>query len=403
MSEDSYTEVSSQSWFGRIGNALKGIIVGLILIAVAFVLLFWNEGRAVKRHKTLQEGSGVVVSVSSEAVDQANQGKLVHMSGRAQTDETLQDPVFGINAQAIRLHRKVEMYQWRESSESEERKKLGGGTETVTTYNYNKTWSESPINSGDFRKPEGHQNPSGMPYRSEDFQANTVTVGGFTLSAQQVGMIQSFTPLPPDADYRMPERLGADAKVSGNGIYIGNTPSNPQIGDLRISFAQVLPTEISLVAQQAGSSFIPYQAKAGGTILLLVTGLHGASEMFAEAERQNTMLTWILRLVGFILMLFGFKMVLAPLAVFADVVPMFGNIVEAGTGLIAGLIAGILSFLTIGIAWLFYRPILAVVLFAAAGGLGYLIVSKLRKAKAAPQQQPMQAEGPPPPPPPPGA
>ena len=45
---DSYSESSSQSWFERLGNAFKGILVGLVMIVVAFVVLFWNEGRAVR-------------------------------------------------------------------------------------------------------------------------------------------------------------------------------------------------------------------------------------------------------------------------------------------------------------------------------------------------------------------
>ena len=67
MSNDSYTEVSSQSWFGRIGNAFKGILVGLILVAIAFGLLFWNEGRAVKRYKTLKEGGGAFLYITGSS------------------------------------------------------------------------------------------------------------------------------------------------------------------------------------------------------------------------------------------------------------------------------------------------------------------------------------------------
>ena len=34
MSEDSFTEVTSESWFGRIGGAIKGILLGLVLFAM---------------------------------------------------------------------------------------------------------------------------------------------------------------------------------------------------------------------------------------------------------------------------------------------------------------------------------------------------------------------------------
>ena len=48
---DQFTEVEHVSWFGRIGGAFKGILVGLIMFVAAFPLLFWNEGRSVKNTK----------------------------------------------------------------------------------------------------------------------------------------------------------------------------------------------------------------------------------------------------------------------------------------------------------------------------------------------------------------
>ena len=48
-----FQEVTHQSWFSRIGRAIKGVVVGLVMFAVSFPLLFWNEGRAVRRYKTL--------------------------------------------------------------------------------------------------------------------------------------------------------------------------------------------------------------------------------------------------------------------------------------------------------------------------------------------------------------
>ena len=63
----------------------------------------------------------------------------------ATTSEILVDPSFGVAQQAIHLERRVSMYQWRESRESKTEKKLGGGTETITTYSYSKGWSDRPI------------------------------------------------------------------------------------------------------------------------------------------------------------------------------------------------------------------------------------------------------------------
>jgi len=392
MSNDSYTEVTSKSWFGRIGNAFKGILAGLVLVAIAFYLLFWNEGRAVKRYKTLQEGGGTVISVAADNVDPGNQGKLVHLTGRAVSDETLRDPEFGVASQAIKLRRVAEMYQWQEESRSEEKKKLGGGTETTTTYTYSKTWSTDHIPSGNFKVPEGHANPGQMAYQSQELAAAKVSIGAFTLSPSLVSQMRDYTPLALGPDYTLPSALAGKGKASGNSIYLGKDPGTPQVGDIRLSFQEVKPMEISLVARQVNATFEPYRAKAGGTIELLEAGSHSAEGMFQQAQKSNTILTWALRAAGFFLMMIGLQLILGPLPVLADVVPLFGTIVGAGTGFIAALIAAILSFCTIAVAWIVYRPLIGIILLVVAGAIAFLLLTRLRKA-------PRAAAAPPPPPP----
>jgi hypothetical protein len=392
MSEDSYTEVSSESWFSRIGGAFKGIIVGIIFFLAAFVLLFWNEYHAVKTYKTLKEGSGAVVSVNS--FDPANAGKLVHVSGKAVTEATLADPVFGMSANALKLRRKVEMHQWHESVREETKKKLGGSTETVKTYSYSKIWSENSISSSSFKKPEGHENPGSMPYQSEGRMADKVTLGAFTLPPSLVSQISSSQPLPVSSTIPLPEELAGKAKRHDGGFYLGNDPAAPQVGDVRITFEIVPQQEVSVIAQQAGSSFVPYQTKAGGTIELLQDGIKTAEAMFQKAQSDNALMTWILRAVGFVLMFAGLSMMFKLLSVIADVLPFLGGIVETGTGVIAFLIAGVLSLLTIAAAWIISRPLLGAGLLAAAVALAVLVKGKLGRTK---MPQPHAAMPPPPP------
>lgn len=383
MSEDSYTEVTHESWFSRIGDSIKGFLVGLVLFIVAFPLLFWGEGRAVKRYKTLKEGAGAVVSVTSNSVDPANTGKLIHTTGKAVTDATLTDPVFAVSANALKLKRIVEMYQWEERSQSKTKKKLGGGTETVTTYSYNKTWSDRLINSSEFKKMTEHQNPGAMLYESTEQIADEVTLGAYVLPASLVEKIQNFVALPVANDMLLPEQLKGEAKLHDAGFYIGAYPESPQVGDTRIKFKIVKPTEVSVIAKQVDHTFKPYATKVGGTIELLQSGLHTADEMIQKAQANNRMLTWILRLVGFILMLFGLNMIFKPLSVIADVLPILGDIVGAGTGIISFLLAAILSLTTIAIAWIVYRPLLGGILLTLALSLTVAIRGKLKSSKVA--------------------
>lgn len=381
MPEDRFTEVTSQSWFSRIGGAIKGILLGLALFLLAFPLLFWNEGRSLTTYKSLKEGGSTVVSVASDSIDPANAGKLIHLSGFADTKATLTDEDFGVSVNALKLRRNSEMYQWKEESSSETSKKLGGGTETVTEYTYTRVWSEKVINSDNFKRSQGHQNPGAIPYSSREQAADRVTLDAFTLSPSLLSKINSFEPLLISSETPLPEALKNKAQVYDAGFYIGTEAANPQVGDVRIKFEMVKPVDVSVIAKQVGNSFAPYVTKASGSIELLQVGEHSADAMIAEAQASNKMLTWLLRLAGFICMTVGLNLILRPLSVVADVLPIVGTIVGAGTGLVAALIAAPASLLTIAIAWLFYRPLLGITLIVIAIALTVVLKRKLKAAK----------------------
>src|SRR5687768_4768732 len=130
---DRFVEVSSQGWLSRIIASIVGVVFGVGMFIAGFPVLWWNEGRAVRTARSLEEGAGAVVPVSPARVDPANEGKLVHLSGRATTSEILADPLFKVSANALRLRREVQMYQWTESSSTETRERLGGTEEKITT------------------------------------------------------------------------------------------------------------------------------------------------------------------------------------------------------------------------------------------------------------------------------
>ena len=383
MSDDSFSEVTETSWFSRIGNSIKGILVGIVMFCIGVFLLFWNEGRAVERTKSLKEGEGAVVSVASDKVDSANEGKLVHLIGTATTDEVLSDEAFGQSENALKLRREVEMYQWEENEQRKEEKKLGGGTRTVTTYTYDKTWSDRAISSANFKKPEGHENPGNMEFSSKEVLANKATLGAFRLSSSLLSRISKYEPIQVSEE-NLPETIKTRSTTSGDTVYIGQNPSSPAIGDMRVLFSVVKPLEISVVSKQVQNTFEAYQAKAGGSVELLAVGASSAENMFKAAHESNRIMTWILRAVGFFLVSLGLRTVLAPLAVLADVVPLFGSIVGAGLGIIAFVTGAAVSLLTIAIAWIFYRPVLGIALLIAAGGLFFYAASRAKKADSNP-------------------
>ena len=120
------SETETVSWFSRLRDALGGLVAGVVLVPVALFLLFWNEGRAVKEAQALEEGAKNVVAADPAAVDAAKEGRLVHLIGLADPRGELADPAFAVSARALRLRRKVEMYQWRQSEGTKTIKNVGG-------------------------------------------------------------------------------------------------------------------------------------------------------------------------------------------------------------------------------------------------------------------------------------
>lgn len=158
-----------------------------------------------------------------------------------------------------------------------------------------------------------------------------------------------------------------------------------QIGDVRVQWSFVAPQRtISLVAVQVNNTFEPYTAEdGGGEVDLLTDGVKSAKAMFNDAKSANTMLTWILRGVGFFAMFIGLSMLVAPLEVICDVLPFLGNIVGAVSKGVCFVIALVISLLDIALAWLFYRPVVGIILLAAVVGVIYL-AKKARSKKSAP-------------------
>ncbi|MGN0866986.1 MAG: TMEM43 family protein [Oligosphaeraceae bacterium] len=391
-------EKTTIGYGSRLGSSLKGIFTGILMVLAGIVLLWWNEGRSVRRYKALKEGASNVISISADQVLPENEGKLVHLTAPAVTQETLQDSDFGLALPgALRLERKVEMYQWEEQSETREEEKLGGKVEKTTTYTYEKVWSSTLVDSRNFKEP-GHENPARLLVPGKTVVPARVTVGAFRLTPEQIRAVGGAREMEFAADYQVPEmpasllQVYQAPRVSQREIYFPVKRAKeaqagedaPEIGDIRVSFQVVDSHDISLVYVQKGDSFAVYQAKTG-TVALQADGIKTADEMFTSAQNANKMITWLLRLAGFLLLFIGFQTIFKPIQVLASVLPFLGRMVGAGTSAISFLLALPISLLVIALAWLFYRPVLAIVLLLAVAASLYglkSVFAKLKKPEA---------------------
>jgi hypothetical protein len=387
---DQVTRTTTTSWFSRVGSAFAGIIVGLALILGCVFGLSWNEGNAVKTARGLTEGSGLVVEASASPVQPENDQKLVHVTGLVAVTAPLEDTEFGVTATGVKLARRVEMYQWTEESKSETRTKLGGSEETVTTYTYSKSWSESAIDSSAFAEPNGHANPE-MSIEATDVIARDARLGDFVLEDNvlvQIGGAQPMQLNATDAEaIQAAAGQGRTLTVAQNRIYIGENPSVPAIGDTRVTYDLTPAAETSVVARQNGDNFMAYRTRNGSEILLVADGDVPAADMFQSAQDANNLMAWIIRIVGMVLLMVGFGLILAPLGVLADVLPLAGTIVRMGTGLIGFVLGMVVGTVTIALAWLAFRPVTTLIILAIGGVIAFIVYrlgrGRDKKAQAA--------------------
>ncbi|MBV9964654.1 MAG: hypothetical protein JO008_03060, partial [Alphaproteobacteria bacterium] len=180
-SNDSVTDVTTTGWLQRLLGSFVGALIGMLLVIGSVVLLWWNEGRAVDAIRALDQGARQVVEANATAVDPANNGKLVHLSGMMTARTPAKDAEFGIGGNdLLRLRRNVEMFQWTEQKTTHTHNFFSESETTETTYSYRKEWSDRPVDSSHFRESGGHRNPV-MPVHSATFDSPDVQLGPYRI------------------------------------------------------------------------------------------------------------------------------------------------------------------------------------------------------------------------------
>ena len=469
-----YTETKTTGYGTRVGNSFKSIGTGFILFCAATALLWWNEGRAVKTAKMLEEAGSAWVEMPNPAkIDQSLDGELVCGTALATTEDSLMDKDFGIGAKAIAIKRHVEYYQWVEHAESKSEDKLGGKEVTTTTYTYSQQWVSSPVQSSQF-KDAAYQNKNTVLATVEDAEqyAENVTFGAYKLPeslihsisskeamelaiaddllkqldknaqtayerfygvqnknqqptqqpTQQPAIPDSVRALMSDSAKAVADSLQAvndsinkamaNAQnkkdydyihVAGNVLYYGRVPGSPQVGDVRVTFEMIVPAKVTVMAVADGDSFKPFKAKNGKRFETLVMGKKSGDEIIESAQDANSMWTWILRIVGIMLVISALKMIFGFLSMILKVVPFLASIMGFGIGIICTVIGVAWSLIVIAIAWIFYRPVLGIILLVLAGFLVWVfafkgkdklkeLAAKAKEKSAAPQTAPAPAE-----------
>jgi LPXTG-motif cell wall-anchored protein len=327
-----YREVAQTGYLRNILNSFVGALIGLLLFFGSFFVIWWNEGRT-----NMALVAAESIPATANTIDAANESKFVAITGDLVATEPIGDAPYFKPGAYLQLDRKVEMFAWDEESRSETRDQVGGGSETVTEYTYEKKWTSSPENSANFKQPDGHDNPP-LTIEGATVQAPSATLGAFGLDLSQLTLPGGTAVVLSSQNV-----LTDAAKLDGSYLFIGQgTQSNPQIGDVRISYTALdSPAAVTVFGQQSGERLTPYLYEQSSTFFRALNGDRNAAIQALQTE--HTVITWLLRGGGFLMIWIGLLLVVSPLGTVAGVLPILKQI--------TGFISGIVTFLVALVIW----------------------------------------------------
>ena len=355
------------------GGLFAGVLVGLLMVIIGTVMLWWNEGNNVRNIKTTDEIEKTVVEINPNDNPADYEGKLVAVGGKFTVEDvSLSDTTFGVEQHTAALSRVVEIYQWEEESHSDD---------DGTTYTYKKVWHEGLIDSSDYHR-SGYDNPTSVAYESESVFAEDVILGKFHLSSTQIKQMDAEKSIAASEAKKVPEKYS----VIGNYVTNSADLDNPQIGDVRISWKYNGWKEVSVISQVAGTTFVGWTSAVGKKVNWVTEGTKTSAEMIEDMRTQDKIMKWLLRLVGFMLIFIGYMSFASPLTKLVGYIPILGNVVNFMFGAMIFLLSLVQSLLVIIIAWFRFRPLLSIALLGIVAVCAVLFfMLKKKQAANAPQ------------------
>ena len=246
----------------------------LLLVVVCLGVLWGTESSYANRLAMLGEVEAALVGEGLSGQ------RVVHLTGEAEVDRPIEDRELGLTVDALFLERSVEMYQWTRHTDSENR----------TTYR--QEWRSSPVDSSRFR--QGRRNPGGFPIQASSYPGPGARIGDLHLQTTLIRELpqEEYSPQPQEVDLSILSEY-RQASDRERQVYLRGTPTQPRVGDLRITYRYIPLQEVSVLAAAEPGMAVPIQTSTG-TFSMILPGRHTAEQMLARAraEIRSSALLW---------------------------------------------------------------------------------------------------------------
>ena len=302
---------------------------------------------------------------------------MVSVTGNITSNQKLSDKLFLKEGDYVSVNRTVEMYAWKEKTETSSSVNMGGSETTETTYKYIKEWQSNPSQTADFEYIDGHENPIKSIVNLSK-QTTEAAIGIYKINPNKIRLPLGETLVLSEENIL----LNADSQlVGGQYVYIPKSESAsfdaPKIGDLRISYRVLEPGfEGTVFGKLSGDKIIRFIDNKNNDLYRLFVGSHDYA--ITTMHSEYTISKWLFRGIGFLMMWFGSMSLLGPISVLLDVVPMFGSLSRSLLGIVTFISSFVLSLITIMLSMLLHN-IYALVLIGVLIVFGFIYFFKNTK------------------------
>lgn len=336
----------------RIGK----IFLGILFLLVGIFVLCMNEQKNIKDYKKLKEVSQKVTVVNPDAIYESNNDKFVKLAGPLELSNPITDSFSNIKVQAVKLYRKVEVYQWNE--------KIKNGNAT-----YEKVWDEALVSSSSFLESEGHENPTEVSYYSELQYPDLVKIGNYILTSDLLNSLDYNAEILeyPDA-IQLPEGFSLDGKYITNSV----DKENPQIGDVRISYSYYYGTSLSILGKQINNGYLTKYEEKDQDLTKVVPGIQNVEVLLDETILANKDWNFIFRILGLISLCLSIAFLSDFLATVKGFRRVFRKFLKQYHILISFSFGILLSMFCISLSWIFYLFAFGLTLLLLS--IGFLIL-----------------------------
>ncbi|XP_059469726.1 transmembrane protein 43 homolog [Neocloeon triangulifer] len=353
----------------KIKNRWFHIICGCLFFAFGFAILMWSEARLLTKTKSLNEGFDSIVLIQNEnQILPENNGKLIHLVGYIQVGEPLTEFEYGVLISAVKLKRRVQMYQWVEE------RTLREFPEEFDVHQdglfYYTEWRDKLNDHTRFAQPFGHENPREIPLKTKIYVSDQVNVGAYYFSDALKDLFTDFELFTSD---ERPENR--DIKLHSGLYYHSQDVWNPKVGDTRVQFSYsgLAGEVVTIIAMQVDHELHPYITTHGDKILIFRHGQHSPKDFYLEHHKQHWLLSWIVRGACSLVLFVGSSFLTPLLKRFSRSKCSIGGIELVPMQVLTRHITSVnlclstsTSMCIIGFTWASLRPILATILFTAS-------------------------------------